>query len=445
MTSTSSDARSGDSYRAVLERLQSRGRFGINLGLDRTTALLRELGDPHLQLRGALIGGTNGKGSTQQLVASALREAGLRVGQTPKPHLVSYRERITIDGEPISRADFADLIEEVLDHAESVTGQHGPPTEFEVLTAAAFTWFHRKRVDVAIVEVGLGGRLDATNVWNGGVAAITNVALDHTEHLGSTIEAIAVEKAQIIKGGEWAAITGAEEPALSVIRRRAAELDVYLETREPFEVIGMDRLGTYVRTPSEHELQIGLLGRHQAANASVALGILAALERGTGGEIFDSPEEFEHGLASARWPGRLEMLPVTEDRPDVLLDGAHNPHGAAALAVAVDELIPDDQPVTLLIGVVREKDLDGVIGALRSSRVLSRATVIATTVPDSDRATPAADLAALWPGAIAVADTDAALEDALGRASKSAGIVVVAGSLYLVGHVRARLLGLEKD
>ncbi len=129
----------------------------------------------------------------------------------------------------------------------------------------------------------------------------------------------------------------------------------------------------------------------------------------------------------------------------MLLDGAHNPHGAAALAAAADELIHDDQPVTLLLGVVREKDLDGVIGALRSSRVLSRATVIATNVPDTDRSTPATDLAAHWPGAAAIPDTDNALDDALGRAAKADGIVVVAGSLYLVGHVRARLLGLEKD
>ncbi len=333
----------------------------------------------------------------------------------------------------------------MLDYADAVAPQHGPPTEFEVLTAAAFTWFHRQQVDVAVVEVGLGGRLDATNVWNGGVAAITNVALDHTEHLGPTIEAIAAEKAQIIKGGEWAAITGADEPALSVIRRRAADVDVALETREPFEVVGMDRSGTYVRTPSERELRVGLLGRHQAANASVALGILAALGRGTDGEIFDTSGEFERGLANARWPGRLELLERQAGRPELLLDGAHNPHGAAALAAAADELIDDEQAVTLLIGVVREKDLDGVIGALRSSRVLSRATVIATTVPDTDRSTPATDLTALWPGAIAVAGTDDALDDALGRASKSDGIVVVAGSLYLVGHVRARLLGLEKD
>ena len=442
MTSTSSDAR----YRAVLERLQSRGRFGINLGLGRTTALLHKLGDPHLQgLRGALIAGTNGKGSVQELVSSVLRENGYRVGQTPKPHLVTYRERITVDGGPISKPDFADLLDEVLEHADEIESEQGAPTEFEVLTAAAFTWFQRVGVDVAVVEVGLGGRLDATNVWQGGVSAITNVALDHTEHLGPTVVDIAREKAAIIKRGDWAAITGATEPALEVIQQRAAEMDVDLRLQPPFDVVGMDRTGTWMRLGASPPQLVGLIGRHQAANTSVAMGILNALDRGFNGRIFDSRDEFERGLAKARWPGRLEFLPPDGSRPEVLLDGAHNPHGAAALAEAVDELLEDDQPVTLLLGVVREKDVDGLIAALMSSRVLKNATVIATTVPDTDRAVPAPDLAAHWPGSEAIPDTDAALEDALGRSSRAGGIVVVAGSLYLVGHIRARLLGLEKD
>jgi len=177
-------------YQAVLARLAARGRFGIRLGLGRTRALLRQMGDPQLGLPGVLIGGTNGKGSTQAMVASVLREAGLRVGQTPKPHLVSYRERIVVDGAPIGVAEFVDLISAVLDAADAVAGGHGPPTEFEVITAAAFSWFRRTGVEVGVVEVGLGGRLDATNAWQGGVSAITNVTLDHMEYLGDTVEAM---------------------------------------------------------------------------------------------------------------------------------------------------------------------------------------------------------------------------------------------------------------
>src|SRR5687768_14354532 len=151
-------------YRATLDALRGRGRFGIRLGLGRTRALLRRLGDPQLDLPGVLIGGTNGKGSVQALVAAALRESGLRVGQTPKPHLVSYRERMVVDGRLVPVADFTALVEEVLAVADAVAPRYGQPTEFEVLTAAAFCWFRRAGVDVAVVEVGLGGRLDATNV-----------------------------------------------------------------------------------------------------------------------------------------------------------------------------------------------------------------------------------------------------------------------------------------
>ena len=219
-------------YQAVLARLAARGRFGIRLGLSRTRALLHQLGDPHVGLPGVLIGGTNGKGSTQALVASVLREGGIRVGQTPKPHLVSYRERIVVDGRPIAVEDFTNLLTEVLEQADFVARKHGSPTEFEVLTAAAFLWFRRSGVEVGVIEVGLGGRLDATNVWQGGVSAITNVALDHMEHLGNTVEAIAREKAAIIKRGDSHAVTGATEPALRVIRARSRRVGVRLDVRE---------------------------------------------------------------------------------------------------------------------------------------------------------------------------------------------------------------------
>ena len=212
--------------REAVAALQARGRFGVRLGLGRTRALLAELGDPHLGMRGALIAGTNGKGSVQALVSAALLEAGLRVGQTPKPHLVSYRERIVVGGLPISAEDFGPLIQKVLAAADSLPGQLGPPTEFEVVTAAAFTWFARAGVDVAVVEVGLGGRLDATNAWDGGVAAITNVDLDHMEWLGPTVPSIAREKAAIIKRGDLA-VTGADgdgagrDPGRGTARRGA--------------------------------------------------------------------------------------------------------------------------------------------------------------------------------------------------------------------------------
>ena len=171
-------------YAEALAAIETRGRYGIRLGLGRVRALLRELGDPQLEVRGALVAGTNGKGSVIALASAALRAAGYRVGETPKPHLVTYRERIVVDGRPIDPVVFASLVGEVLPLADRVARRLGPPTEFELLTAVMFLHFARTRPDLALVEVGLGGRLDATNAWDGGVAVLTNVGLDHTAQLG---------------------------------------------------------------------------------------------------------------------------------------------------------------------------------------------------------------------------------------------------------------------
>jgi dihydrofolate synthase/folylpolyglutamate synthase len=395
------------------------------------------MGDPHVGMPGALIAGTNGKGSTQALVASVLREAGLRVGQTPKPHLVSYRERIVVDGRMISTTDFADLIEEVLESATAVEGRHGPPTEFEVVTAAAFTWFRRQSVDLAVVEVGLGGRLDATNVWQGGVSAITNVGLDHMEYLGNTVEAIAREKAQIIKRGDFRAVTAATHDALHVIRRRAAAVRVPLDVREPLQVTGMSRAGLRVRGADADDLLVGLLGRHQAANATVALGITDALnESGTARVDTDA---VRRGLAKARWPGRLELI-SRPGLPTVLLDGAHNPDGMAALGAALRELLPDISggSPTILLASLANHWQEGMIDPLIDAA--PGAAVIATRVPHSTGSYEPAKLAGVWgAGATSIADTDRALGTALDRASSAGGALIVCGSLYLVGYVRDRV------
>src|SRR3954469_25993394 len=208
---------SGLSYAEALAAIEARGRYGIRLGLGRVRALLAELGDPQLGVRGALVAGTNGKGSVIALAGSALRAAGYRVGETPKPHLVTYRERIVVDGSPIPAADFARLVAEVLPHADRIARRLGPPTEFELLTAVMFRHFAEAGLDLALVEVGLGGRLDATNAWDGGVAALTNVGLDHMDRLGATIPAIAREKVAIVKRGDRA-VTGADGEALAIMR-----------------------------------------------------------------------------------------------------------------------------------------------------------------------------------------------------------------------------------
>jgi dihydrofolate synthase/folylpolyglutamate synthase len=435
--STSSD------YHAALAALAARGRFGIRLGLGRTRALLRALGDPQLAVRGALVAGTNGKGSVLALASSALRSAGLRVGETPKPHLVSYRERVMVDGRPIAVDDFTRNVDAVLAVADRVARRHGEPTEFELLTAVVFRHFAEADLDVALVEVGLGGRLDATHSWDGGVAVVTNVALDHMDRLGSTIGAIAREKAAIIERGNLA-VTGADGEGLAVVRRRATRVGAPLTIVEPAPILGWDRDGLTVRLPALGETRVGLRGRHQAANVAVADATLDAL--GAAGIARADPEARRSGYANAIWPGRLELVDV--GGIDVLLDGAHNPAGAATLAQAIDDLRPflSPGPLTLVVASMADKDVDGIIDAMNRAAAVPEATVIATTVAAA-RAMPAEALGARWTArghdparVLALSDPIKALDAGLSAARRGGGPVVVAGSLYLVGAVRAHLV-----
>ena len=430
-------------YDEALQALADRGRFGIHLGLERTQALLRELGEPQLAVRGALVAGTNGKGSVLALAGSALRAAGARVGTTPKPHLVTYRERIEIDGHPIDAETFTALVAEVLPLAERVAGEHGDPTEFEILTAIVFTHFARSSLDVALVEVGLGGRLDATHAWDGGVAAITNVDLDHMDRLGPTITDIAREKAAIIERGDLAA-SGVTGEGRHVVRARALEMGVALREVTPHRLVDWDRDGITVDIPRLGSTRVGLRGRHQAANVAVAGAILDLLE--VAGIARADDDARRRGYADAVWPGRLELVssPATGGR-DVLLDGAHNPAGAAALAQALDDLRPflTPGPLTVVTATMADKDVDGVVAALDASPSMAGARVIATAV-DLPRAMAPEALAARWaagrpgePAPVPAATPDEALDLALASAD---GPVIVAGSLYLVGAARARLV-----
>ncbi len=437
-------------YAEALAALEARGRFGIRLGLGRVRALLRAIGDPQEQVRGALVAGTNGKGSVIALAGSALRAAGYRVGETPKPHLVSYRERIVVDGRPIAPGDFTRLAEAVVPAADGMGRRLGPPTEFELLTAMMFRHFADAGLDLALVEVGLGGRLDATNAWDGGVAALTNVALDHTDRLGPTIAAIAREKAPIVKRGDLA-VTGADGEALAILRRRCRRLGVPLTVAPPAPVLGWTRDALSVDLPRLGPTEIGLRGRHQAANAAVADALLDALDVAG---IATVPEDARRrGYRAARWPGRLELVDARgpHGTREVLLDGAHNPAGATALATALDDLRPllaggSDTPPSPLVVVwaaMADKDVAGTIAAVSRSRALAGATVVCTAVGLPRALAPDA-LAALWARAEApglrvrtAGSPEAALELALGLPG---GPVVVAGSLYLVGAARARLV-----
>ena len=437
-----------DDYAAAVAALRARGRFGISLGLERVAAVLERIHHPERQLHGALVGGTNGKGSVVALARSALSAAGLRIGTMPKPHLVAYRERIAVDGEPILEAEFADALNRVLPAADAVAARLGPPTEFEVLTAAAFDELARREVDLVLVEVGMGGRLDATNVLDAGVAAITNVALDHERYLGHTLAAIGAEKAAIVKPGNLA-VTGASGRGLKPLTDRCAALGVPLRragARQPYRATvrhaGWDGLVLDARAGGRRiaELRVGLLGSHQAANAAVALALLDALRQqaeGRGHALPVDDDAIRRGFASARWPGRLELLRDTPVGP-VLLDGAHNPAGGRALARALEELGQRDFP--MVFGASRGKRVGPVLDALAPLRPRPVFTQVA-----EGSAVEAGDLLRAWRrrerGGRAVPDVAQALRAAADLRRRPDQAVVVAGSLYLVGAVRGMLLG----
>jgi len=432
-------------YREAVAALTERGRFGISMGLERVERLMAEAGHPERDLRGALVGGTNGKGSVVAMARSVLAAAGLRVGTMPKPHLVSYRERIAVDGEPLPAADFAAAVERVLPAIDRVAAEIGPPTEFEALTAAAITELARRKVELAIVEVGMGGRLDATNVLDLGVAAITNVQLDHEAHLGHTLSAIGSEKAPIIKRGNLA-VTGASGRGLRPILARCAQLGVPLRRagpRQPYRArvvrSGWDGIVVEARAAGRRlpDLEVGLLGRHQAQNAAVALALLDAIAERWGVDIPEAA--LRRGLAEARWPGRLEVLDGSRvGLRRVLLDGAHNPAGALALAVALADL--GLRGPTIVFGAMRAKRVHAVLRALAPLEP----RFVFTRVDDPGAHEPVT-LARAWRRLSGKrARTASTPAEALALAA-GADPVVVAGSLYLVGAVRGMITGTSEE
>jgi dihydrofolate synthase/folylpolyglutamate synthase len=431
-------------YGGAVAALTERGRFGISLGLARVERLMDTVGRPDRGLRGALVGGTNGKGSVVALTQAVLTVAGHRVGTMPKPHLVSYRERIAVDGEPIDPDAFAGAVARVLPAIDRVAAEVGPPTEFEALTAAAIAELARRSVDLAIVEVGMGGRLDATNVLDLGVAAITNVQLDHQRHLGRTLAAIGGEKAPIIKRGNLA-VTGASGRGLGPIVERCASLGVPLRRcgpRQPYRATvvatGWDGIVVDAMTPGGRirDLRVGLLGGHQAANAAVALALLDAIAERWGVEV--APDDVRRGFAAARWPGRLEPLDGAHvGLGRVLLDGAHNPAGARALAAALRDL--GLRRPTVVLGAMRGKDVRGVLAALAPLEP----DLVFTRVDDPGALAPE-ELARAWRRLGGRGRTAPDPASAL-RLAAGADPVVVAGSLYLVGAVRGMITGTAEE
>ena len=419
---------SGIDYDTIVRELFPRLTGGIRWGLERTQRMLASVGDPHHAYPSVHVGGTNGKGSVAALIASALRAAGLRTGLYTSPHLCAFRERIQIDGAAISEEA---LVEAAVPLWTAIREQE--PSFFEATTAIAFHALARAGVDVAVVEVGLGGRLDATNVIRPEVAVLTNVALDHVQLLGPTLELVAREKAGIIKTGVPAVTgeTGAE--ALAVFRHRAAAVGTSLREVGPdaFTTIATDRFGTEIEVRTGlwtgQRLRTPLPGGHQAWNSAVAAAALESLPAALRPPV----EAVRNGFRDLRWPGRLQIVTV-KDRTWVF-DVAHNVAGAEALAEALHTLhLP--RPLVALVGVLGDKDWRGMLGPiLRAADAVF--FTLPPTAPEDRRWDPHAVLAELPAAhARAVPDFSQAMTLAWERAGHGgAGTVLVTGSFHTVG------------
>jgi len=395
-------------YAEAIRFLYDLRLFGAKFGLENTRKLAALSGDPQKQLRFIHVAGTNGKGSTCAMLESIYRETGLRVGLFTSPHLVSFRERIQVNRKSITENEVVRLVADIQHLLPQFPTNH-QPTFFEALTVMALRHFAEHKCDLVIWETGLGGRLDATNIVTPLASVITNIAFDHQQWLGNTLEKIATEKAGIIKP-EIPVITAATAPAaLSVIERiarakRAPLGQIHEASRIPFE--------------------LSLPGAHQTTNAALALATVEALQR----EIPVSPEAIRNGLKTVNWPGRLQLLTQPSGQK-ILLDGAHNIAGAQTLADAIKQLFPGTKP-TMILGILQDKDWRSMCDILcpLADRILfvpvqSERTAVTRELAEACRRNHQATQIDEYPS----------LSDALNSAPRTS-LVVIAGSLYLVGE-----------
>ncbi len=428
-------------YPEALAYVSRLGRFGMKLGTERTRAILDRFGNPERGLSGALIAGTNGKGSTAACLASILQASGHHVGFMPKPHLISYTERIQVDGIPITEQDFVQTLEDLIPTLDAIADEMGQATEFEMLTAMAIAYL-APRVDRLVCEVGLGGRLDATNALDLGVAVITNVDLDHQKYLGDTIEQIAEEKAAIIKPNNRV-VTGTQGAALAIVESHARSAGARLwrlghEIEVESSALGWDGHLVSVAGPGfEHAgLTLRLVGDYQPDNAALAVAAAHTLDQ-------VSDDAVREGLAKTSWPGRLQLIAT---HPRVVLDGGHNPAAMTKSGISLRRLIGSERLVTVF-AMLTERDPVQLLAALRTLR--PDAVVFTEPASAGGHAVSAQKLAATFGGdAEAVLDPRSALERAKVLAGPD-GNVLVCGSLYLVGeilaseHMRSNSLSVE--
>jgi dihydrofolate synthase/folylpolyglutamate synthase len=421
-------------YSEAIEYMQNLTKFGFNFGLGRIAELLRRFDNPHRKLRIIHVGGTNGKGSTTAMLHSILRESGYRVGAYTSPHLHAYTERYSINGWPIPEQTMADIIDELRPHLEDMVKKgFEHPTEFEVGTALAFIYFYREQVDFLVLEVGLGGAIDSTNVALPLVSVITNVAMDHMEYLGNTVGEIALVKAGIIKEGV-PLVTAAGGEALEVILQKAGEMG------SPVTVVGRDITfqglehgigGQYIDISGKRgaykNLFLPLMGSHQQINAATAV---AAAEVLAGQGVIGPDLAVARGIASTYWPARLEIV---KDRPTVVIDAAHNYDGATSLKKALDEYFPGKRTV-LVMGMLGDKERSKVMAALAPGK-----DAVIVTKPNSPRAGDWQLLAEEAKKYVARVEVIENIAGAVSAGIDMAGpqdLVVITGSFYMVAEAR---------
>jgi len=396
-----------------LTYLFSLEQFGIKFGLDNIATIVERLGHPERTFRSVHIAGTNGKGSVTAMVDAALRAAGHRASRYTSPHLVDLAERFVIEGRPVSADALAAAVDDVRGAIDTLRREGTlavQPTFFEVTTAVAFELFRRANVEIAVLEVGMGGRLDATNLVQPIVTAITSIALDHQKYLGTTLREIALEKAGIIKRGVPVVVGPLEAEAAAAIEQVAATLDAEVIHTSPSDVEGF---------------ALGLRGAHQRANAAIAVRILHVLDaRG----IAVSPQAIAAGLAQPQWPGRLDVRRFADGR-ELLLDAAHNPAGAASLA---SYLMRDGAPRPLVFAAMRDKAIADMFSALLpvvSRLVVTRASNARAAEPES-----LAEIARAVDPSVPI-DVEPLMPGALARAWRDSPRIVAAGSIFLLGDI----------
>ncbi|MDR1328590.1 MAG: bifunctional folylpolyglutamate synthase/dihydrofolate synthase [Oscillospiraceae bacterium] len=423
------------SVESALEYIHSVKWQGAKPGLERTRELLGKLGNPEKALKFIHVAGTNGKGSTSAMIASALRAAGYKTGLYTSPYILRFNERMQINGEPISDGELEEMTELIRSPADSMTDS---PTEFELITALAMLYFKRADCDAVVLEAGLGGELDSTNVIaTPELAVITAMGLDHTAELGETLTEIASAKAGIIKPGGEAVVYGAEPEALRVFEKRCRDVGAAL-TRTDFSRLRVKRLsldGAEFDFAPLRDVRIPLAGTYQPKNAALAITALEALRR-RGYKISD--EDILNGLACVKWPGRFEVL--CRD-PVFIVDGAHNPHGIAAAADSIKELFAGK--LVFLVGVMADKDVRAMAEAIAP---LARAFV--AVAPPNPRAMKASELAGLLAEYGVPAEACGSVRDGAGRAMKLAGAggaVAALGSLYFSADVRDAVKTWDKE